>query len=100
MFNHQPMGVKKHGDKQMSKSIKKILKQMEESPGNVRFEDLCKVCDYCFGKCRQKGTSHRVYKTPWQGNPRVNIQKRKDGKAWKYQVKQVLKAVEKLKTEK
>ncbi len=84
----------------MSKSIKKILKQMEENPGNVRFDDLFKVCDKSFGECRQKGTSHRVYKTPWQGDPRVNIQEGKDGKARKYQVKQVLKAIEKLKMEK
>ena len=83
----------------MSKSIKRILKQMEENPSNVRFEDLCKVCDFFFGKCRQKGTSHRVYKTPWKGDPRVNIQKGKDGKAKKYQVRQVLKAIEKLKTD-
>ena len=80
----------------MSKSIKKILKLMEESPFNVRFNDLCKVCDNFFGECRQQSTSHRVYKTPWQGDPRVNIQKGKDGKAKTYQVKQVLKAIEKL----
>ena len=83
----------------MSTSIKKILKQMEESPGNVRFEDLCKVCDHYFGECRQKSTSHRVYKTPWQGDPRVNIQKGKDGKAKAYQVRQVVKAIDKLESE-
>ena len=94
------MGGKENGDETMSKSIKKILKQMKESPGNVRFDDLCKVCDKYFGECRQKGTSHRVYKTPWQGDPRVNIQEGEDGKSKKYQVKQVLKAIEKLKTEK
>jgi len=37
----------------------------------------------------------RIYKTPWQGDPRVNIQNSK-GKAKAYQVKQVLKAIEKL----
>lgn len=40
---------------------------------------------------------HHVYKTPWQGDPRVNIQKGKDGKAKAYQVKQVITAIEKLK---
>ena len=44
------------------------------------------------GEPRQKGTSHRVYKTPWQGDPRVNIQNKK-GKAKPYQVKQVLLAI-------
>jgi len=34
-----------------------------------------------------------VYKTPWQGDPRINIQNDK-GKAKVYQIKQVLKAIE------
>jgi len=80
----------------VSKSIKKILVQIKESPGNVRFDDLCRICDEFFGGCRQQSSSHRVYKTPWKGDPRVNIQKGKDGKAKAYQVKQVLKAIEKL----
>ena len=61
----------------------------------MRFADLVKVCDYYFGEPRQKGTSHHVYKTPWQGDPRVNIQNKK-GKAKIYQVKQVIAAIEKL----
>ncbi len=53
------------------------------------------VCDYYFGEARQKGSSHRIYKTPWPGDPRVNIQNNK-GKAKAYQVKQVLMAIERL----
>ncbi len=78
----------------MSK-IKDILEQMSQSPNNVRFNDLCAVCDNYFGDARQRGSSHRVYKTPWLVNPRVNIQNKK-GKAKAYQVKQVLMAVERL----
>jgi hypothetical protein len=58
------------------------------------FFDLCKVCDYYFGKARQTSRSHRIYKTPWQGDPRINIQNHK-GKAKAYQVKQVLLAIQK-----
>jgi hypothetical protein len=76
--------------------IEEILAEMEHRSANVRFTDLCRVCDYFFGKPRQEGTSHRVYKTPWQGDPRVNIQSKK-GKARAYRVRQVLKAVERLK---
>ncbi|MDH6104745.1 hypothetical protein NWP22_02445 [Anabaenopsis tanganyikae CS-531] len=36
-----------------------------------------------------------VYKTPWSGTPRINIQE-KNGKAKVYQVKQVLGAIEKI----
>jgi hypothetical protein len=44
--------------------------------------------------------SHKVYKTPWQGDPRVNIQRGKDGNAKAYQVRQVLDAIARLKAEK
>jgi len=74
---------------------KDIIEQFKQNPQNVRFADLCKICDLYFGEARQKGSSHRVYKTPWQGDPRVNIQSHK-GKAKAYQVKQVLKAIERL----
>ena len=75
--------------------IDKMLRQIKETPQNVRFIDLCKVCEYYFGNPRQTGSSHRVYKTPWQGDLRVNIQNNK-GKVKAYQVKQVLRAIERL----
>ena len=78
--------------------IEDILKQLKRNPANVRFADLCKVCGHYFGKARQSGSSHCVYKTPWQGDPRVNIQNSKC-KAKAYQVKQVLKAIERLEVE-
>jgi hypothetical protein len=76
-------------------SIEKILDQMRSEPANVRFADLQRVCESFFGKPRQSGSSHAVYKTPWPGNPRVNIQNDK-GKAKPYQVRQVLLAIERL----
>jgi len=75
--------------------IKEILAIMRRNPKGVNFNDLCKVCDHYFGDPRQTGGSHRVYKTPWQGDPRINIQTDK-GMAKAYQVKQVLKAIERL----
>ena len=68
---------------------------MRQNPKNVRYSDLCRVCDHYFGTPRQEGTSHRVYKMPWVGDPRVNIQNDR-GKAKVYQVKQVLAALDKL----
>ncbi|MBF2007132.1 MAG: toxin HicA [Chlorogloeopsis fritschii C42_A2020_084] len=76
--------------------IEKLLAQIENNPKNVKFTDLVKVCNHYFGEPRQQGTSHCVYKTPWAGDPRVNIQE-KNGKAKVYQVKQVLEAIKKLK---
>ena len=72
-----------------------VIKQLERSPNSVRFADLCRICDYYFGEARQKSSSHRVYKTPWRGDPRVNIQE-KDGKGKGYQVRQVIKALKRL----
>lgn len=75
--------------------IEDILKQMRRNPKGIRFNDLSKVCEDFFGEPRQSGSSHKVFKTPWQGDPRVNIQNAK-GKAKPYQVRQVLQAIERL----
>ena len=77
---------------------KKILIQMRECPKGIRFADLCKICDHYFGSPRQAGTSHAVYKTPWAGDPRINIQD-DHGMAKAYQVKQVLAAIARLEDE-
>ena len=37
---------------------------MRGSPQNVRFSDACMVANAFFGKPRQKGSSHRVWKMP------------------------------------
>jgi len=75
--------------------IAEIITKMKHNPKGIRFQDLCKVCDHYFGKARQRSSSHRVYKTPWQGDPRVNIQN-DNGMAKAYQVRQILKAIERL----
>ena len=72
-----------------------LRESFRNNPNGVRFADLAKLCDKYFGKPRQAGTSHRIYRMPWSGDPRVNIQNRK-GMAKHYQVRQVLKAIEKL----
>ena len=76
-------------------STAEILETLHNNPKGIRFADLAKVCDAYFGEPRQKSTSHRVYRTPWLGDPRVNIQNAK-GMAKPYQVRQVIKAIEKL----
>jgi len=75
-----------------------LLQSMHNNPANVRFADLCRVCEHYFGQARQTAGSHRIYKTPWLGDPRVNIQNDK-GSAKVYQVKQVLKAIERMEIE-
>ena len=75
--------------------IEDILTQMKRNPKGIRFNDLSKICEHFFGEPRQSGSIHKVFKTPWQGDPRVNIQNSK-GKAKPYQVRQVLQAVDRL----
>jgi len=78
--------------------IEAIIAAAINNPADVLFSDLCRVCNHYFGQPRQQGTSHRVYRTPWQGDPRVNIQKA-GNKAKTYQVKQVLKAISRMEKE-
>ena len=67
------------------------------NPKNVKFVDLLQTCIKYFGNPRISG-SHHIFKMPWQGDPRINIQK--DGSmAKEYQVKAVVKAIEKLQLE-
>ena len=79
-------------------TVDDMVVQMRRNPKGIRFTDACRVCDRYFGQPRQKRSSHRVYRTPWQGDPRVNIQNAK-GKAKAYQVKQILRAIERLEYE-
>ena len=76
-------------------NLDELIMQMKQNPKGVRFTDLRRICDHFFGDPRKSASSHRVYKTPWQGDPRINIQNHR-GKAKAYQVKQVLLALEKL----
>lgn len=75
-------------------SVEKLLTHMRNDPANVRFSDLKKVCQSYFEMPRQDGSSHAIFKTPWPGDPRVDIQSAK-GKAKPYQVRQVLQAIDK-----
>ncbi|MEZ0357802.1 toxin HicA [Mycobacterium sp. SA01] len=75
--------------------VEKLVAAFRESRTNVRYSDLLSVCAHYFGESRHGSTSHAVFRTPWHGEPRVNIQN-KNGQAKPYQVKQVLEAIDKL----
>lgn len=79
----------------MTTAIDAILTEMRNNPGGVRFADAMKLCEHYFGKPRKSG-SHRVFKMPWPGDPRVNLQEDKGGKAKAYQVRQIVRAVDRL----
>lgn len=68
---------------------------MRRNPRNVRYTDLARVCEHYFGPARRSASSHAVFRTPWPGDPRVNIQN-DHGRAKEYQVRQVLAAIRKM----
>ncbi len=74
----------------------KLLERIRNNPTNVDFGDACRVANHFFGAPRQSGTSHRVWTMPWDGDPRVNMQRGRNGKAKVYQVRQLLAAIDRL----
>ncbi len=77
--------------------IEDVIEKLEQEKNNLRFDYLVRVCQEYFGNPRYKG-SHQIYKIPWAGDPRINLQenKRDKGKAMPYQVKQVVTALRRL----
>lgn len=65
--------------------MSKILEEMKSNLKGARLKNFKEVCEHYFGKPRQSGSSHCIYKTPWPSDPCVNIQDKK-GKTKPYQV--------------
>jgi hypothetical protein len=76
----------------------KLLTKAKNSPGNLRFEELCSLAK-CYGWEKVGGSgSHRVYMNPSFGDTvgsLMNFQSVK-GKAKPYQVRQLLEAIDEL----
>lgn len=72
-------------------SVEAIVEEMRRNPRNIRFAELCKVCEAYFGKPRISG-SHHYFRNIWSVDPRICLQ-RDGSKAKEYQVQQVLKAI-------
>jgi len=62
---------------------------------SVRFTVAIKIAEKYFGKPRITG-SHHIFKMPWQGDPRINMQSGKGSSAKPYQIKILVKALKKL----
>ncbi len=75
------------------KKLESFISELEA--GGVKFRRLVSICEAVFGSPRING-SHHIFKTPWPGEPRVNVQKVSGGAAKPYQVKQVLAALRRL----
>ncbi len=76
-------------------TINEAIKELEANVRDVRFNRLVSICETFFGSYRTAG-SHHIFKTKWQGDPRINLQE-EGRRAKEYQVRQVVKALKKLK---
>ena len=71
------------------------IDSLRSNPKGVRFSELVRICTFFFGEPRHQRTSHVVYRMPWRGDPRINLQSKR-GMAKPYQVRQVINALERL----
>jgi len=77
----------------------KLLDKANNSPKNLRFEDLCALAEGYGWVFQRRSGSHHIYLNPRLGNAvgsMMNFQPR-DGKAKPTQVRQLLEAIEDLK---
>ncbi|MFC3849118.1 toxin HicA [Corynebacterium hansenii] len=81
-------------------AVEKRLRRIRRRPDSVSFDDLRIVCDHFFERRPGKGSHVAVYKMPWIGDPRINLQRGEGGNAKPYQVRQALKAIDRLLDEK
>ena len=75
-------------------SIRDAIEELEDRKKNTRFKRLVAICAEVFVAPRIRG-GHHIFKTPWPGDPRINLQK-VTGVAKPYQIRQVLAALKKL----
>ena len=64
----------------MGGGVADLLAEMRRNPAGVRFAAVCRVAQHFFGEPRRKG-SHVIFRMPWPGDPRVNLQDDGGGKA-------------------
>jgi len=83
-------------DADVARKVDLLEAEMRNNPADVRFADAVKLAEAYFGAARVSG-SHHVFKTPWVGMPRVNLQREKNGKTNRYQIIQLLEAIGKAK---
>ncbi len=82
------------GNSDENRNTDSLLMELSGKEKNIKFSRLMKICEDVFGNYRVNG-GHHIFKTPWPGDPRINLQKA-GNMAKPYQVKQVVEALKKL----
>lgn len=76
-------------------TIEEAIRELEGNENRTKVSRLAVICRFFFGTPRIVG-SHHIFKVPWAGDPRINLQQDK-GNAKPYQVRQVLRCLRRLK---
>lgn len=76
--------------------LEKAIEEIANNENHFRFSKLLKLCENLSVNI-VSAVSHYIFKTPWQGDPRINLQKLKGNFAKPCQVRQVLRALRKSK---
>ena len=76
--------------------IENLINELTGREKNIKFSRLLKICEDVFGGSRISG-GHHIFKTPWPGDPRINLQKA-GNMAKPYQVKQVIESLKKFRS--
>ena len=74
----------------------KLAKAIEANAAHVKFADLARLCEACFGPPVAALEGCFIYKTPWPADPRLAIQEGPGGRSWPQQVRLVLAALRKM----
>ncbi len=81
-------------------NVAKIETKARRNPRLAQLLRSSRPCVPLLWRAAQGSGSHvAIFKMPWQGDPRINLQAGAGGSAKEYQVKQLVKAIEKLKEE-
>lgn len=78
----------------------KLLTKGQQSPRNLRFEELCRLAEYHGWEFRRQNGSHKIYvnsSLSADEKRRMNFQPDSNGMAKDYQIVQLLDAIETLK---
>ena len=70
--------------------IDKLIQVALKNPQNLRFSELCKLCEFFGMEKRKSEGSHVIYKRKTEPRFALSIQKDNNGKAKPYQVNELI----------
>ena len=79
--------------------IRDDIADLQQRQNSIKFAEISENLRAMVWPPRIKRYNHHVYRMPWSGDPRINIQRGNNGAAKAYQVKQVIAALARMEEE-